>query len=610
LFKRLFKVIPPLQSILSNELNQMLNKITNSNSLSPAMSNKIFLEIISILGSEAPLGMITDFFAQLSDELKFGYLQEHGNTFQFKSSEVRELFSRRIGASGSSAIIEKQLQTIELLKTLDTQDILSLFKEVKELILKRVKDQTSNQQEVQNLLEVGLIIVLSLKIHAQSIDDPLLNIYLLLQEVIWPLLTCLKTIDESWFKACFKKVFLMILELGKILVKTAINPHRYEKAVLEYLKSNIKNLLSKPLQYWMIQKSFINNNFVLCKWLIQELSPLIKSEKTQTWFDILKNLSNICSTENDQSKNIQILKILNSMKSIKSEDSFSYQYLRHLYLLITNFQALQNALYSQGSIERPLMQIYNYIGQLKLLKDRYFIDEFSKVSLKIFVYGLEFIIALFENSIEQVNRENLESRLEIINDKIRKWIQYLPFHDGEVEIMKYFRTVCQNASQTRDWATLRTTILGDFLNFKILTFPRKFLDFRPALDLKIKLVNQDEYLNKKTHEINTQASLSYVMDLRIHVNHLPKDFKDPLELQAESVVIFHHNYGSSDDATYQVSRILQTHSVTPDHKQIEISFLLHFASIGKFTNKMTINLLNKKKRIVYSKTDTWLINAA
>jgi len=122
LFKRLFKVIPPLQSILSNELNQMLNKITNSNSLSPAMSNKIFLEIISILGSEAPLGMITEFFAQLSDELKFGYLQEHGNTFQFKSNEIRELFSRRIKASGSSAIIEKQLQTIELLKTLDTQD--------------------------------------------------------------------------------------------------------------------------------------------------------------------------------------------------------------------------------------------------------------------------------------------------------------------------------------------------------------------------------------------------------------------------------------------------------------------------------------------------------
>ncbi|RZL08900.1 MAG: hypothetical protein EOO89_22145 [Pedobacter sp.] len=70
------------------------------------------------------------------------------------------------------------------------------------------------------------------------------------------------------------------------------------------MKNNIKTLFSKPLQYWTIQKCFINNNFVLCKWLIQELSPLIKSEKTLTWFEILKSLCNICSTENDQSKNI------------------------------------------------------------------------------------------------------------------------------------------------------------------------------------------------------------------------------------------------------------------------------------------------------------------
>ena len=84
---------------------------------------------------------------------------------------------------------------------------------------------------------------------------------------------------------------------------------------------------------------------------------------------------------------------------------------------------------------------------------------------------------------------------------MRKWISYLPFHDGEVEIMKYFKSVCQNAAQTNDWENLRATIIGDFLNFKVITFPRKFLDFKPALDLKIKLVNQDEYINKKTHEI-------------------------------------------------------------------------------------------------------------
>lgn len=177
---------------------------------------------------------------------------------------------------------------------------------------------------------------------------------------------------------------------------------------------------------------------------------------------------------------------------------------------------------------------------------------------------------------------------------MRKWISYLPFHDGEVEVMKYFKAAYQNGVDTKDWESLRASIINDFLNFKIITFPRKFLDFKSPLDLKIKLVNQDEYINKKTREIvrfllmenfykffqNTQASLSYVMDVRIHVNHLPKDFNGVLGLQAESVVKFHHNYGSPDDATYQVSRIIQNHSITPAHKQIEISFLLHFASIG------------------------------
>ena len=65
------------------------------------------------------------------------------------------------------------------------------------------------------------------------------------------------------------------------------------------------------------------------------------------------------------------------------------------------------------------MQIYNHIEQLKLLKDRYFIDEFSRVSLKIFVYGFEFIIALLENPIEFMTKESLEGRLELIMNVIR-----------------------------------------------------------------------------------------------------------------------------------------------------------------------------------------------
>ena len=174
LFKKLFKVVPPLQSLLSNELNQMVNKVTGTNSLNPTMSNKIFLEIISMLDSDATLGSITDFFAQLSDELKLGYLQNHGNIFQFKSSELKELFLRRIKAL-DSGLTEKQLPTIELLKTLDTQDILALLREIKGLIVQGIKDQSIKEIELQKLLELELIIVLSLKLHVQQVTDDIEN---------------------------------------------------------------------------------------------------------------------------------------------------------------------------------------------------------------------------------------------------------------------------------------------------------------------------------------------------------------------------------------------------------------------------------------------------
>jgi len=85
--------------------------------------------------------------------------------------------------------------------------------------------------------------------------------------------------------------------------------------------------------------------------------------------------------------------------------------------------------------------------------------------------------------------------------KLQKWLLKVPFHDGEVELIKYFKDIYQKGLQTRDWNTLKTTILDDFLNFKIICFPRVFLDFKHPLDLSIRLVNQDEYINKKARQI-------------------------------------------------------------------------------------------------------------
>jgi len=89
----------------------------------------------------------------------------------------------------------------------------------------------------------------------------------------------------------------------------------------------------------------------------------------------------------------------------------------------------------------------------------------------------------------------------ILKKKLQKWLVKIPFHDGEIELIKYFKDIYQKGIQSRDWNTLKKTILDDFLNFKIICFPRVFLDFKQPLDLAIRLVNQDEYINKKTHEI-------------------------------------------------------------------------------------------------------------
>lgn len=85
-------------------------------------------------------------------------------------------------------------------------------------------------------------------------------------------------------------------------------PNRYENSVIEHMK-NIKQYFTKPMLYWMARKSIINNYFFLCKWLVQELAIGVKSEKIVTWFEILKNLCNICSSDNDGAKSLQILSI-------------------------------------------------------------------------------------------------------------------------------------------------------------------------------------------------------------------------------------------------------------------------------------------------------------
>jgi len=89
---------------------------------------------------------------------------------------------------------------------------------------------------------------------------------------------------------------------------TKANPQRYENTIQKYVEK-IESNFSKEMIFWMLGKSFVNNYFLLSKWFIQGLLTTIKSEKIQIWFDIINNLCNICTNNQDQAKTLQLLSI-------------------------------------------------------------------------------------------------------------------------------------------------------------------------------------------------------------------------------------------------------------------------------------------------------------
>lgn len=98
-------------------------------------------------------------------------------------------------------------------------------------------------------------------------------------------------------------------------ISTQTNPHRYENAVLENMKT-IKTSFTKSMLFWMIQKAFTNNYFILCKWLLQGLTHMTKAEKILVWLDTLKNLCLICTTDSKENKTLELFSKLASQNGL------------------------------------------------------------------------------------------------------------------------------------------------------------------------------------------------------------------------------------------------------------------------------------------------------
>ena len=143
LFKKLFQTIPSLKTLLANELNQMINKVVGSNQFDKSTNNKIFLQIITMLGDDTPLDSMTDFFNNLPSDLKLKYLLQNGNKFQLSSNSIKGLLLNRVQAGPSEGTFlsefQNQTATVNLMRSLNNQDILDLLKESKNRIIEKFK---------------------------------------------------------------------------------------------------------------------------------------------------------------------------------------------------------------------------------------------------------------------------------------------------------------------------------------------------------------------------------------------------------------------------------------------------------------------------------------
>jgi len=111
-------------------------------------------------------------------------------------------------------------------------------------------------------------------------------------------------------------------------------------------------------------------------------------------------------------------------------------------------------------------------------------------------------------------------------------------------------------------------------------FPRVFFRFQKKIDLHFRLINQEQYIDRKTGAINASSHLAYVMDIRVDIKNLSKNFSKNLTLVAEATTKFHHNYGSPNDVTNEIANLRENFEINTNATHKEVTFLWHFPCIG------------------------------
>jgi hypothetical protein len=287
LFKKLFSLFPTLKEHMVNDLNEMLNKVINERKLELTHGHKLFLDILAMLGTHAPIDSLKDFFVRLPTELLFQYLLKSGNIFQFESKKLKELILGNsailIGDVESDVYMKNYNKILEIFNCLNQNDLSDIL----EFLLK-LATKTNNTNQFSTIIRLSSLLIIS--IHSGSLDRSQH-----IEKYFGWVLDLTKHINQTDFETKLKCWFSISLEFTKINGADFIN---LEKSILEVL---IKQKdLSKEIGFWIIKKAMTNHCYLISNTLLKQIENSVADEKVKLYLQTLKFISDDCLTSNSK----------------------------------------------------------------------------------------------------------------------------------------------------------------------------------------------------------------------------------------------------------------------------------------------------------------------
>ncbi len=182
------------------------------------------------------------------------------------------------------------------------------------------------------------------------------------------------------------------------------------------------------------------------------------------------------------------------------------------------------------------------------------------------------------------NLRKVTSFSAITVKSFEKIVKQTPLHDSELIIS---RNLLELLNKVDNFENLRSLILEELANFKIIPIPRCFFKFISKIDLVVKEI-KEEGANQLI------MNRAIVVDLKIELKNITPAKDSSLTLIVESMTVFHHNYGNPEDITTKASEIKEKYEVSGNQMNQIVTLMINFPVIGviyvfRITNPIDIH---------------------